>query len=189
MLVVRSRQPRQYTVSIYGTVPHLLLSRTASTTTSFLLFTGFSTLSTDGETDSGGPRAPVPDGLRWTRGEDSDHDFATPRFNGDCDMAWDGSLSFIAPGTGKRPDVLLSVAPELPVSGEICVPAINCRTLPVLKRFDQDPRDGGVFVVTLILRAPGGSCAWYQLWEVDNDRPSFRQLGRVESGLAELFAA
>ena len=124
-------------------------------------------------------RVPIADGLRWERGDDSDHDFATPRFNGDCDEAREGSLGFVAPGTGTRPDKPASVAPGLPVSGEFCAPAINCRTPPVLKRLDQEPREGGVSTVALILQAPGEGCAWYQLCEVENDRASFLRLGRV----------
>lgn len=65
-------------------------------------------------------------------------------------------MGFSAPGTGKRPDKPPSVVPELPASGEVCAPVMNCRILPVWKRFDQEPREEGVFVATLILRAPGG---------------------------------
>lgn len=139
----------------YGpVVSHLLSYLKGYTTTRFLSFNGLSTLSIGGDPGSVGPRFPVTDGLRWTRGDDSDHDFATPRLSGDCERAREGSLGFRAPGTGRPP----SVAPGLPVSGEVCAPAMNCRTLPVLKRLDQEPREEGVFVVTLILRAPCGGC-------------------------------
>jgi hypothetical protein len=102
--------------------------------------------------------------------------------------AREGSLGFIAPGTGRRPDKPTSVAPGLPVSGEFCAPAINCRTPPVLKRLDQEPREEGVFTVALILQAPGEGCGWYQLCEVENDRASFRRLGRFGTDPGGLIA-
>ena len=95
-------------------------------------------------------------------------------------------MGFTAPGTGRRPGKPTSVVPELPVSGEFCAPVINCRTLPVLKRLDHEPREEGVFTVTLILRAPEDGCAWYQLCEVENDRASFRRFGRIGSDLGGL---
>lgn len=63
--------------------PHLLSSRRAITTTSFLLFRGFSIFSVDGDPEGIGRRAPITERLFWAWGDDSDHDFATPRFNGD----------------------------------------------------------------------------------------------------------
>jgi len=96
----------------------LFVSRVITLTTGFLLVDGFSAFSTNGGSEGARGRVPIPDRLRWARGDDSDHDFATPRFNGYCDEAREGSLGFTAPGTGRRPDKPTSATPGLGVSGE-----------------------------------------------------------------------